>query len=65
MRLRVVTSPTGHHKVTGQNVRVTNADTGELVEGVTSMKIECNSRRSLLTIELVEFECDVVGEVES
>lgn len=54
MRLRIVAKPP-HPKMlmSGQDVRVENADTGELVEGVMSVEFKCTGRKQPATVTLV------------
>lgn len=66
MRLRIRT--VGDAKVpVGMNLRVENAETGQLLTGVASVRIACDGRKSAVRaiLELVDVEVDVhVSETE-
>ena len=42
--------------------RVVDADTGELVQGVMSIKLSADVKRTSLVLEIADFEVDFEGE---
>jgi hypothetical protein len=56
MRLRIISDGTPH------STRVIDEDTGEKVEGVTSVNIDINLERSIARIELLNPKIDIIAD---
>lgn len=45
-----------------ENTRVVDADTGEMISGISSVKYEVNCNGGELILTLVDFDIDIEGE---